>query len=164
MAHFDELPSGAGDEQEQRLMRDLHRMYHHEIEDAQPLAHVRRRLTESRVSMVHDPTSAPQGQDMLSMQREGPRRVKSTPASLSARKTWQQRMGIIAAGVFVTLLVGSLVVVLERARQSSSRTPERAGHVEALSSIHMLDALTGWAVTAKGQIIRTTDGGVHWKK
>jgi len=163
MAHFDELPSGAGDEQEQRLMRDLHRMYHHEIEDAQPLAHVRRRLTESRVSMVHDSTSAPQGQDMLSMQRERPRRVKSTPANLSVRKTWQQRMGIIAAGVFVTLLVGSLIVVLASARQSSSGTPGRAGHFEALSSIHMLDVQTGWAVTAKGHIIRTTDGGVHWK-
>src|SRR5258708_40164661 len=101
MAHFDELPSGEGDEQEQRLMRDLHRMYHSEIDDAQPLSHVRRRLAESQVSIVHDPTSAPQGQDMLSMHRERPGREKSTPASLSVRKTWHQRVVIIAAGLFV---------------------------------------------------------------
>lgn len=163
MPHVDELPSGEGDEQEQRLMRDLHRIYHSEIEDAQPLAHVRRRLAESRVSVVHDPASAPQGQDMLSMHRERPGSVKITPASLSVRKSWQQRVGIFAAGVFVTLLVGSLVVVLARARHSSSGTPGIAGHVEALSSIHMLDTQTGWAVTAKGHIIRTTDGAAHWK-
>src|SRR5215471_14449640 len=132
MPHFDELPPSEGDEQEQRLMRDLHHMYHSEIEDAQPLAHVRRRLAASRVSMVHDPASALQGQDMLSMHRERPRSVRTTPASLSARKTWQQRMGIITAGLFVTLLVGSLIIVLARARQSSSGTPGRAGHVEAL--------------------------------
>jgi photosystem II stability/assembly factor-like uncharacterized protein len=162
MPHFDEYPSGAGDEQEQRLLRDLHRMYHSEIEDAQPLAHVRRRLAESRVSVVHDPTSTPQGQDLLSMHR-GPGREKSAPASLSERKTWRQRAGIFAAGLLVMLLVGSLIVVLARARQSSSGTSGRAGHVEALASIHMLDAQTGWAVTAKGHIIRTTDGGVHWK-
>lgn len=163
MAHFDELPSGEGDEQERRLMRDLHRMYHSQIDDAQPLSHVRRRLAESRVSVVHDPTSAPQRQDMLSIHRERPRSVKSAPASLSVSKTWQQRVGIIAAGLFVTLLVGSLIIVLARARQSSSGTPGIAGHFEALSSIHMLDVQTGWAVTTKGHIIRTTDGGVHWK-
>src|SRR5258708_9547399 len=32
-----------------------------------------------------------------------------------------------------------------------------------MSSIHMLDAKTGWAVADKNRIPRTTDGGVHWK-
>ncbi len=37
--------------------------------------------------------------------------------------------------------------------------------VPPLESIHMLDALTGWAVTARSQsstLLRTTDGGAHW--
>ncbi len=162
MPHFDELPSSEGDEQEQRLMRDLHRMYHSEIEDAQPLAHVRRRLAESRVSVVHDPADTAQ-HGLPSAHREGIGTVNSTHSTVSVGRTWQQRLGMITAVLFVTVLVGSLIVVLARARQSSSGTPGIVGHFEALSSIHMLNVQTGWAVTAKGHIIRTTDAGVHWK-
>ena len=82
------------------------------------------------------------------------------------KRTWQQRIDIIAAVLFVTVLVGWLIVVLVRARQSSSGASDTsgiAGQVEALSSIRMFDTQTGWAVTAKGHIIHTTDGGVHWK-
>ncbi len=82
------------------------------------------------------------------------------------KRTWQQRRDIIAAVLFVTVLVGSLIVVLMRARQSSSGASDTSGiarQVEALSSIQMFDTQAGWAVTEKGHIIRTTDGGVHWK-
>src|SRR6266851_6340598 len=82
------------------------------------------------------------------------------------KRTWQQRRDIIAAVLFVTVLVGSLIVVLMRARQTSSGASDTSGiarQVEALSSIRMLGAQTGWALTEKGHIIRTTDGGIHWK-
>jgi photosystem II stability/assembly factor-like uncharacterized protein len=163
MPYFDEFPSSEGDEREQRLIRDLHRMYHFEVEDAQPLARVRRRLEESRVSVVRDPASTSQRHDVLSAHREGIGTVNSTHSSVSVGRTWQQRLGIIAAVLFVTVLVGSLLVVLAHTRQSSSGTPGIVGQVEALSSIHMLDTQTGWAVTAMAHIIRTTNGGVHWK-
>lgn len=42
----------------------------------------------------------------------------------------------------------------------------QAPDVPALASIHMLDALTGWAVTGEreaGRILRTRDGGLHWR-
>jgi photosystem II stability/assembly factor-like uncharacterized protein len=79
------------------------------------------------------------------------------------KRTWQQRIDIIAAVLFVTVLVGSLIVVLTRTRQNSLGASGIARQVEALSSIHMLDTQAGWAVTEKGHIISTTDGGVHWK-
>jgi photosystem II stability/assembly factor-like uncharacterized protein len=163
MPHFNELPSGEGNEREQRLMRDLHRMYHSEVEDAQPLARVRRRLAESVPGFVHDSASTSQRHDRLTTLGEKPGNVKSTDSSVSLGRTWQQRLEIIAAVVFVTVLVGSLIIVLARARQNRSSTASIAGQVEALSSIHMLDTQTGWAMTVKGHIIRTLDGGVHWK-
>ena len=80
------------------------------------------------------------------------------------KRTWQQRRAIIAAVLFVLVLVGSLIVVLVRARQSSSSALRRAMQVEALSSIQMLGTQTGWAITERGQILRTTDGSRHWKE
>jgi photosystem II stability/assembly factor-like uncharacterized protein len=89
--------------------------------------------------------------------------VKNTCSSFSVGKTWLQHVDIIAAVLFVTLLGGLLIVVLARTGQNSSATTGVPRQFEALSSIHMLDVQTGWAVTAKGHIIRTADGGVHWK-
>ncbi len=89
--------------------------------------------------------------------------MKSTRSSFSGGKTWLQHVDIIAAVLFVTLLGGLLIVVLACTGQNSSATSGVPRQFEALSSIHMLDAQTGWAVTAKGHIIRTADGGVHWK-
>ena len=82
------------------------------------------------------------------------------------KRTWQQHIDIIAAVLFVTVLVSSLIIVLVRARQSNSGTSDTSGiarQFEALSSIQMFDTQAGWAVTEKGHIIRTTDGGVHWQ-
>ncbi len=72
--------------------------------------------------------------------------------------------GSIAAYVFVTMLVGSLIVVLTSAHHNSFGRPGNiSNQFGAVSSIHMLDAETGWAMTGKDRIVRTTDGGVHWK-
>ena len=41
----------------------------------------------------------------------------------------------------------------------------QAGDVPSLGSIHMVDALTGWAVTDEpgaGRVLHTSDGGTHW--
>src|SRR5437879_6798744 len=89
--------------------------------------------------------------------------MNRTRSSFSVGRTWQQRMGNIAAVAFVTLLVGSPTVVLVGARQHGAHTLGAPRQYETLSSIHMLDPRAGWAVTAKGNVIRTADGGVHWK-
>ncbi len=37
-----------------------------------------------------------------------------------------------------------------------------AGHAITLTSLHMVDAITGWAIEATGHIVRTADGGERW--
>jgi photosystem II stability/assembly factor-like uncharacterized protein len=164
MVDSDKFTSGDEDERDQRLIQDLHHMYHAKVEDAQLLARIRKRLAESSASMLYNSPRTPQQHDVLSMHRERPGNVNSTRAGIAEGRTWQQRTGTIAAVVFVTLLVGSLVVVLTSTHHSS---PEEPGNTlqlfGALSSIHMFDAQKGWAVTGKGRIVQTTDGGVHWK-
>ena len=74
------------------------------------------------------------------------------------------RFAGIAAAVSVTLLAGSLTIVLLRTYHSSPGGPSsNTNRFGALLSIHMLDTQTGWAVTGENRILRTTDGGVHWK-
>ncbi len=164
MVDSDKLTSGDEDERDQRLIQDLHRMYHTKVEDAQLLARIRKRLAESSASILNESTRTPQQHAVLRMHGERPGNMNTTRASFAEGKTWQQRTGAIAAVVFVTLLVGSLVFVLTRAHQSSPGGPGNTLQLfGALSSIHMVNAQTGWAVTGKGRIVRTTDGGVHWK-
>jgi photosystem II stability/assembly factor-like uncharacterized protein len=163
MSDSDAFPS---DEREQRLIQDLRRMYHPEVETAQVLARVRSRLEESSTNRLDIHPSTQHRDGLLSTQRAGPGQVDShgSPTRFSQRRTWQQRTGPIAAAVFVTLLVGSLIVVLARARHSSLGGPQNTSNqFGAISSIHMLDAQIGWAITDKNGIVRTTDGGVHWK-
>jgi photosystem II stability/assembly factor-like uncharacterized protein len=74
------------------------------------------------------------------------------------------RVTAIAAAIVVPLLVGSLIVIPARSHQlSPGGSGNMAQQSGVLSSLHMVDAETGWAVTEKGCIVRTTDGGVHWQ-
>ncbi len=163
MADSDEYPTG-GDKRDQRLIQDLHRMYHTDAEDTLPLARIRERLEGSNVSTLDNLSRTSQQDDVLSTRRDRSRNVKGPHSSFSEGKTWKQRTATIAAALFVTLLVGSLIVVLTRAHQNgtggASNVPQGVG---VLSSIHMVDTGIGWAVTDKGHILRTIDGGVHWK-
>ncbi len=96
---------------------------------------------------------------------EGEQRlIQDLPTMFSQGMTWQQRSGSTAAYVFVTMLVGSLIIVLTSAHHSSfGGLQNPSNQFGAVSSIHMLDAETGWAMTGKDRIVRTTDGGIHWK-
>jgi photosystem II stability/assembly factor-like uncharacterized protein len=164
MTDSDEFTPGEGKEWSQRVIQDLHRMYHTEIEDAQPFARVRKRLEEGNASTLYNSTRTPQQHDILSTRRGRSGNKKSARSSFSEGATWQQRISTLAAALFVALLVGTLLFVLTHAHQSSSNGAGNIlTHFEALSSIRMIDATTGWAVTEKGRIIRTTDGGMHWK-
>ena len=165
MTGSDTFPSG-GDEREQRLIRDLRRMYHTEDAVAQALARVRKRIVESNASILDAHASAQHQQGLPSRQRARPGHMHrdGMPSRFPVGRTWQQRTGSIAAVLFVTLLVGSLVVVLTHTHHNGLGGPTlNSDQFGAVSSIHMLDAETGWAVTEKGRIVRTADGGVHWK-
>lgn len=74
------------------------------------------------------------------------------------------RVTAIAAALVVAMLVGSLIIIPARSHQHSpGGSANMAQRFSVLSSLHMVDAQTGWAVTEKGRIVRTTDGGVHWQ-
>jgi len=166
MADSNTFPSDNGDEREQRLIRDLRHMYHTEGEIAQALSRVRSHLEASRTGRSDIHPSTQQRDGLLSTQLAGSRQAggHGTSTRFSQRRAWQQRTGSVAAAVFVTLLVGSLIVVLTRAHHNSLGGPSNnSNQFGAISSTHMLDAQTGWAVTDKNRILRTTDGGVHWK-
>jgi photosystem II stability/assembly factor-like uncharacterized protein len=79
---------------------------------------------------------------------------------------WQRRFSMIAAIVVVALLVSALFLVLSRARQSSSdnagSAQKAAGGSGILRSLHMIDTMTGWALSEHA-VLKTTDGGLHWK-
>ncbi len=86
------------------------------------------------------------------------------------------RLGMIASVTLLVILVGSLSVgvALFAAHQKVGTLVSTATAIPAptqtpipqpvlLQTIHMLDETNGWAITDQHQIIRTNDGGVHWR-
>jgi photosystem II stability/assembly factor-like uncharacterized protein len=96
------------------------------------------------------------------------------------RKRWVNRLNALAAVLIAAMLVGSLLVVTHLAQHSQQAN--KGGHaVETqcitkqvhnsnawLSSLHMINAMTGWALgmdhaTGLNRILRTTNGGTTWQ-
>ena len=96
----------------------------------------------------------------------GNKHTRKIRSPINRAGLWQRRFSMIAAVVFVALLVSSLLLVLNRAHQSSTGNPgiaqKPAGGSVALLSLHMIDTMTGWALSEHA-VLRTTDGGIHWK-
>jgi photosystem II stability/assembly factor-like uncharacterized protein len=92
--------------------------------------------------------------------------TKKTHSPITRAGVWQRRFSMIAAVFCVTLLVSSLLLVLNRAHQSSTGNPGSSqkpiGGAGALLTLHMIDTVTGWALSEHA-VLRTTDGGIHWK-
>ncbi len=148
------------------LIQELRHVYQTNDEDARSLARMRERLL----------AGSEQNSDMskhFSEQERASIMPFSSPAtgskSRGERVTWQRRLSLIAAVLFVALLVGSLIVVLNHAHQSTTGTHKPAasrtwpGRQAQLTGIHMFDATTGWAEGTDGTVLRTTDGGIHWQ-
>ena len=156
MADKNELTPEEVDEQNQRLIQDLRRMYPTSAQVAQPLARVQQRLFHSSDGMQQDEMSTP---PQLSQRTQRARASTVNPKG----KAWQRRMGTLAAAVFATLLVGTLILVLNLAHQSrTGGTGTLPNQAEAVTSLHMIDATTGWAIAGKA-VLRTADGGNHWR-
>src|ERR1700680_45390 len=89
--------------------------------------------------------------------------------SLNERKA-REHPTIPCTTLLTTLLVSSLIVLSSCGNQSNAgtlrNTPTSPSlspkSTAALQSIHMIDETTGWAMT-QNAVLRTTDGGVHWK-
>src|SRR5260370_17130482 len=81
-----------------------------------------------------------------------------------------QRLSTIAAVLCAVLLVSSFILLLTHAHQTGTgrvkpeNTPVTGKHAGPITSIHMLDANTGWAVTYNtNRILHTTAGVTHWQ-
>ncbi len=107
---------------------------------------------------------------------------RNRPVVALRRKRWLNRLNAFAAVLIAALLVGSLLVVTRLAQRSqqgntgghtNSTAPQciisQAHNSNAwLSSLHMIDAMTGWAlgvdhITGLHRILRTTNGGTSWQ-
>jgi photosystem II stability/assembly factor-like uncharacterized protein len=85
-------------------------------------------------------------------------------------KSWQRGLTTIAAVLVTALITGSLLLVLQGARQSTQTgsAGQATSDLNRFLSIHMIDETTGWAqasdslINALG-ILHTTDGGTHWQ-
>src|SRR5258708_12947999 len=81
-----------------------------------------------------------------------------------------QRLSTIAAVLGAALLVSSVLILLTHGHQNGTgrvkpeNTPATGKHAGPITSIHMLDANTGWAVTYNtNRILHTTAGVTHWQ-
>lgn len=171
MADFDELLPEEVSERDQRLIGDLRCIYRMEAQTAEHLARIRHRLLTYRdgtmnehqgIERQHMPLTRRQGRSST-VKRE---QTRSTGAGA---RLWRQRLSTLAAVLFVGVLVGSLLLVLSRTHRSSLNAPGTAPHSSKLAggsgdlfSLHMIDPTTGWALS-EHEILRTTDGGLHWK-
>src|SRR5437879_4613494 len=127
MTDSNELLPEEGDEQHQRLIRDLRLMYSTEGQNAQHLARIHQRLINSDVSMHMQPhQEIPDGQ--YSFRNVRPTRSSST---MNERKPWRHRLSMIAATLVVALVVSSILLVLNWAQHTgvdSSAKPPGCQH------------------------------------
>jgi len=158
MPDTNELLPVEEDEQYQHLVRDLRYIYRADGQRAQQLARIQQRLLNSEGSIHPQPRHGTPGI------QQNPGNLNPTRAPFTEARPWQRRLSLIAAALVVALLVSSLLLVLSRSHRgsigSTSATP--IGGLNTLLSLHMIDASTGWALTGQA-VLRTTDGGVHWK-
>ena len=153
----DKLSPGEEYEQDQRLVQDLGRMFHDERGNTSFLATLYKRLEAQQANLPAEGV-----QPRLSQGRSQRKNVSRLNASES--RPWQRTISTIAAVLIMALLVGSLIFILNRTRQTSTVTHNTAMQTAVnISTLHMLDQQTGWAMSDKGQVLRTTDGGLQWK-
>src|SRR5260370_37676710 len=131
---------------------------------------MRERLLQSRTSSYIDPVYSqidemgPYAKPVSS--RGGPSR---SSRDFHGASRWQ-RLSTIAAVLCAALLVSSFILLLTHAHQTGTgrvkpeNTPATGKHAGPITSIHMLDANTGWAVTYNtNRILHTTAGVTHWQ-
>lgn len=171
MADFDELLPDGASERDRHLIGDLRRMYRTEAQTAEHLARVRHHL----LAHYDGPADEHQGFERHVLPLNGRQGRSSTGKREQTRSTgagaglWQRCFSTLAAVLFVGVLVGSLLLVLSRTHRGSLSASGTALHPSklaggsgALFSLHMIDPTTGWALS-QHEILRTTDGGLHWK-
>src|SRR5260221_9761596 len=169
MADFNELLPEEADVQDQRLMHDLRRMYRTDTETIEHLARVRHRLPINDDSSVNDRESMQQHYTppAIPQVQSSTRNAKHTRFAVAGERSWQRRLGVLAAVLLTASLVGSLLLVLNLAHRSSEGTPGNTPHPSklvggssSLISLQMIDLTTGWALSEHA-VLRPTVAGLQ---
>src|SRR5258708_4845330 len=106
-----------------RLVHDLHNTYQpHAIRDTHSLERVWERLAHSGNQMLSHQGGNNQPIDLMKIRQERSQYMNSHSPSVSRWAMLQQRSGIAAAILFLTLLVGSMIIVLNHAHQGNTQT------------------------------------------
>jgi WD40 repeat protein len=106
-----------------RLVHDLHSTYEpYATKDARSVEQVWERLVHSDNAMLSRQDENIQPIDIQKYRQERSHNMITTTRSVSRWRTLQQRIGIVAAILFLTLLVGSMIVVLNNAHQGATQT------------------------------------------
>ncbi|HZS75705.1 MAG TPA: hypothetical protein VFA41_03765 [Ktedonobacteraceae bacterium] len=139
----------------ERILRDLQRMYPSHAQVEQSLARVRQRLASFEIEEIQE-------------QRPSQEAGSLYPVHSQKRPARYTRYFSVLAVLVVAVLIGSLLLVLnhvtERPRPGSPTlipTPSMQ-KMGGWFQINMMNATTGW-IAAENGILRTTDGGQHWK-
>jgi len=171
---MDDLIPEERNEQNRVLLQHLRGTYARDAEDA--LARMRERLLQSRSSSSVQP-------DYSQREETGPYAKPESSRSdpLRSSRGLQgasrgPRFSTLAAALVAALLVSSFLLLFFYAHQTGTgrvkprNTPTPGKQIEPMTSIHMFDVHTGWAVnnnTAADNnprlILHTTSGVTHWQ-
>src|SRR5260221_8633753 len=121
---IERLSTGADDlSPATRLVHDLRNAYQpYATKDARSLERVWERLAHSGNQMLSHQGGNNQPIDLMKIRQERSQYMISNSHSVSRWAMLQRRSGIAAAILFLTLLVGSMIVVLNYAHQGNTQT------------------------------------------
>lgn len=156
MNDINNAPLDEQDPPSKRLVKDLGSRYATGHEDDQHLAYIRQRLfsaTSAESQPVEDASLRANGRQ----ERNGRRKRDGAYVQANGRGIWLHRMSQVAAVLFTTLLVGAFLFVFSHIPHNTTGST-----LHAVRSFLMNDATTGWMLTEQ-TVLRTSDGGRHWK-
>ncbi len=132
----DTYPSDELQDRDRPIIEQLERMYGTQAEDAQSLARIRARIVQNSKGPLPFPQFASSSEQ--SHARSQKRSAKENNMSFmrvvtTREKPWQRQLNLIAAAIFVVLLVGSLILVVARRPQTPIAGPHplQAGWMQA---------------------------------
>lgn len=160
MKHFDDILPEEAEADSQPLLEELRRTYRPELHDARVLARIREHLLagdNQQKQIFFSITQQRERNATIDIPRERGKTLKP--------KTWRHTLGLVAAVLIVSLLVGSLVLTFTLVHRNTTGIGPHSSRIwpETPIEIHMFTASNGWALSGGNRVMRTTDGGVNWQ-
>ncbi len=150
-----------------RLVYDLRRFYtSNSEEDAHSLERAWDRISGASMHAPSDLDGREQPLDILRFQQERLKPMNTHPSDSSRKNTFLQHLGMIAAVLFLTLLIGSMLAVFNNAHQShlsghatsvtASQNAQLNIYVSNSKIVYKLDSKTGkvlWHFSAADPVV-----------